>query len=114
MTTAGSPAEEIMDLVDAYAHVYHSDEESYPPRPDAKRPPTVTGTLAHVKQVMTETRVTQIPHPRHSRERGNPSQTGCTTMTPDAVRHAPRPNQVGNLGPRTTWRRRVNTATMCC
>ena len=98
MTTAGSPAEEIMDLVDAHAHVYHSDEESYPPRPDAKRPPTVTGTLAHVKQVMTETRVTQIPHPRHSRERGNPSQTGCTTMTPDAVRHAPRPNQVGNLG----------------
>ena len=61
MTTAGSPAEEIMDLVDAYAHVYHSDEESYPLRPDAKRPPKVTGTLAHVKQVMTETRVTKSP-----------------------------------------------------
>ncbi len=29
-------------------------------------------------------------------ERGNPSPTGCTTMTPEAVRHAPRPNQVGD------------------
>ncbi len=49
-----------MEIVDAHAHVYHSDEESYPPRPDAKRPPKVTGTLAHVEQVMTETRVTRV------------------------------------------------------
>ena len=60
MTTAGSTAEEIMEIVDADAHVYHSDEESYPPRPDAKRPPKVTGSLAHLKQAMTETRVTRV------------------------------------------------------
>ena len=60
MTTAGSAAEEIMEIVDAHAHGYRSDEESYPPRPDAKRSPTVTGALAHVKQVMTETRVTRV------------------------------------------------------
>ncbi len=40
----------------------------------------------------------QIPHLRHSRERGNPSPTRCAAMTPEAVRHAGRPNQVGNLG----------------
>lgn len=42
------------------AHGYRSDEESYPPRPDAKRPPKVAGTLAHLKQAMTETRVTRM------------------------------------------------------
>ena len=29
------------------------------------------------------------PHLRHSREGGNPSPTGCATMTPEPVRHAP-------------------------
>ena len=37
----------------------------------------------------------QVPHLRHSRERGNPSPTGCTTMTPEAARHAPRPIRWG-------------------
>ena len=40
----------------------------------------------------------QIPHLRHSREGGNPSPTPGATMTPEAVRHAGRPNQVRNLG----------------
>ena len=70
-------------------------------------------------------RTAQIPHLRHSRERRplhnrpsragrplhnrpsregeNPSPTGRATMTPEAVRHAARPNGVGNpgeIGPR--------------
>ena len=64
--------------------VRHHDTGSSP-----SRPPTQSGG---------ESRPTQIPHPRRSREGGNPSPTGCTTMTPESVRHAPRPNQVGNLG----------------
>ena len=55
-------------------------------------------------------RPTQIPHLRRSREGGNPSPTGCTTMTPEAVRHAPRPNQVGSLGQRAGLR---ETARLC-
>ena len=47
---------------------------------------------------------------RHSRAGGNPSPTGCATMTPEAVRHAGRPNQVGNLGQRAGLR---ETARPC-
>ena len=31
-------------------------------------------------------------------ERGNPSPTGCATMTREALRHAGRPKQAENLG----------------
>ena len=50
------------------------------------------------RPIIPRPRCAQIPHLRHSRERGNPSPTGCASMTPQAVRHAGRPHQVGNLG----------------
>ena len=44
-------------------------------------------------------RPTQIPHLRRSREGGNPSPTGCATMTPEAVRHAPTTQSGGESRP---------------
>ena len=54
----------------------------------------------------------QIPHLRHTRERGNPSPTGCAAMTPEAARHAGRPNQVGNLRPAAGLRGQYICATL--
>ena len=45
-------------------------------------------------------------------ERGYPSPTGSATMTPEAVRHAGRPNQVGNLGPAAGLRVQYTCATL--
>ena len=52
---------------------------------------SIPDRVRHYDTGSSPTRPPAHPHLRHSREGGNPSPTGCATMTPEAVRHAPRP-----------------------
>ena len=47
-------------MVDTHAHIYHADESAYPMIDNPSRPPEGTGTIAHLRENVSEAKITHV------------------------------------------------------